>query len=100
MINFIKNIFNGKKEKLLTKNVNENLNHTIHLGITPSSEFGNGKDHYQILSINYSVLQGEMGLVTVVLNQGLRVRTIKVTTQDAVNTGFINPYGLNKYCTL
>jgi hypothetical protein len=32
------------------------------------------------------------------LQVGLKVDVIKITCQEAISLGFINPYGLNNYC--
>jgi hypothetical protein len=98
-MNWIKRLFRKKEH---TKQcdihvVNSSLKHTMTLGVTPSSYFENNKPNYQILNINYSVGDGEGELVMVTLQVGLKVDVIKITTQEAISLGFINPYGLNKY---
>ncbi len=99
-MNWIKKLFSKKAE---TKQcdihvVSSSLKHTMTLGITPSSYFENNKPNYQVLNINYNVGDGEGDLVRVTLQVGLKVDVIKITCQEAISLGFINPYGLNNYC--
>ena len=99
-MNWIKRLF-SKKET--TKQcdihiVSSSLKHTMTLGVTPSSYFENSKPNYQILNINYSVGDGQGELVRVTLQVGTKVDVIKISGQEAVDLGFINPYGLKDYC--
>lgn len=95
-MNLIKLLF-SKKET--TKQcdihvVSSSLRHTMTLGVTPSSYFENNKPNYQILNINYNCSEGKGDLVRVTLEVGTKVEVIKISTQEVVNLGFINPYGL------
>lgn len=78
--------------------VSSSLKHTMTLGVTPSSYFENRKPNYQILNIKYSVGDGQGELVRVTLQVGTKVDVIKISGQEAVDLGFINPYGLKDYC--
>ena len=105
-MNFLRKIFKKKEQSThyiykgsLEYALSLNLKHTVSLGILSSEFFDNGKDNYEILSISYDTGRGH-GLVSVVLQRGLKVERIDMTTQEAIENGFINPYGLNKYCTL
>lgn len=77
--------------------VSSSLKHTMTLGVTPTTMFENSKPNYQILNIKYNVSDGK-GLVRVTLEVGTKVDVIEISTQEAVNLGFINPYGLKDYC--
>jgi hypothetical protein len=99
-MNCIKRLF-SKKET--TKQcdihvVRSSLKRTMTLGVTPSSYFENKKPNYEILNINYSVGDGKGELVNVTLQIGTKVNVIKISGEEAVDLGFINPYGLKKYC--
>ncbi|AGO47971.1 hypothetical protein Phi12:1_gp5 [Cellulophaga phage phi12:1] len=74
------------------------LKHTMTLGVTPITWFNNDKPNYQILNINYSTSDGKGDLVRVTLQVSQKVEVIKISTQEAVSLGFINPYGLKDYC--
>ena len=99
-MNWIKRLF-SKKET--TKQcdihvVSSSLNHTMTLGVTPSSYFENNKPNYQVLNINYNVSDGKGDYVSVTLQVGCKVDVIQISCQEAVHLGFINPYGLKDYC--
>tara|TARA_R110000772_G_scaffold80500_1_gene171712 strand:+ start:52 stop:360 length:309 start_codon:yes stop_codon:yes gene_type:complete len=73
------------------------LKHTMTLGVTPLHWFDNDKPNYQVLNINFNV-GGNHNLVRVTLQVSQKVESIEISSQEAVNLGFINPYGLKNYC--
>lgn len=99
-MNLIKRFFSKNKttKQYNTDNDNSKLNHTITLGVTPSSFFHNNKPNFQMLNINYTSLDGDGDLVKITLEGGGDRYTVKISTQEAVDLGFINPYGLKSYC--
>ena len=99
-MNWIKRLFNKKEqiEQCDTHIVSSSLKHTMTLGLTPISLFDNDNQNCQILSINFNTGDGKGNLVRVTLQVGLKVDVIKISTQEAVKLGFINPYGLKDYC--
>ena len=76
----------------------EKSNKIITLGVTPSNEFQSAKGKCQILSINYSSLDCNGGFISVLLQVGSNAQIIKISEQEAIELGFINPYGLIEYC--
>lgn len=73
------------------------LKHTMTLGVTPTTLFDNDKPNYQVLNINFNT-GGNYDLVRVTLQKGLKVKVIEICHTEAVDLGFINPYGLKDYC--
>jgi len=100
-MNWIKQLF-SKKET--TKQcdihfVSSSLKHTMTLGLMLPVFIKDGtKPNYQILNINYNCSDGRGDLVRVTLEVGTKVDFIEISTQEAVDLGFINPYGLKDYC--
>ena len=100
-MNWIKRLFSKKVE---TKQcdihvVSRSLKHTMTLGLMLPVFIKDGtKPNYQILNINYNCSDGRGDLVRVTLEVGTKVDVIEISTQEAVDLGFINPYGLKDYC--
>jgi len=99
-MNWIKQLFIKKEtaKQCDIHAVSSSLKHTMTLGVTPYTMFENNKPNYQVLNINYNVSDGRGDLVRVTLEGGGRVYVIKISGEEAVDLGFINPYGLKDYC--
>ena len=102
-MNWIKKLF-SKKETTKQYDIHvvgSNLKHTMTLGLMLPVFIKDGtKPNYQILNINYNCSDGRGDLVRVTLEAGTKVDVIEISTQEAVDLGFINPYGLKDYCRL
>ena len=76
------------------------LKHTITLGVTPATMFDNKERNFQILSVRYQAVDGEGDYIHIVLQVGNKVESLKLSPQEAVYIGFINPEGLKKHTTI
>tara|TARA_R110000796_G_scaffold78331_5_gene174740 strand:- start:4709 stop:5020 length:312 start_codon:yes stop_codon:yes gene_type:complete len=98
---WIKRLFSKKEttEQCDIHVVSSSLKHTMTLGLMLPIFIKDGnKPNYQILNINYNCSDGRGDLVRVTLGVGTKVDVIEISTQEAVDLGFINPYGLKDYC--
>ena len=96
-MNWVRKIFTKNKNtnKCDIKDFSSNLKHTMTLGCTPIEMYESKKPNYEVLSIRYSDFDG---YVNVALQLGTKVDVIKISSQEALSLGFINPYGLKGYC--